>query len=89
MLRSSGLKHRCNWPGCEKLVRQSLWGCPVHWFKVPLSLRARLLKAYVPGQSISTATQEYKSAFEDIMSWIRQSFPAAGKSRQAEVGDAQ
>ncbi len=74
--------HKCNWPGCDKRVRASLWGCPVHWFKVPLDLRAKLLRAYSPGQTV--LSKEYMSAFSEIEQWIAANFPQAGKQQQED-----
>lgn len=42
--------HRCHWPGCPVDVPPSMWGCKPHWFRLPMQLRARIWRAYRPGQ---------------------------------------
>lgn len=69
-------KHTCHWPGCEKPVRPSLWGCPIHWFKLPFDLRKKLLSAYVPGQEkTKTPSPEYMAVAREIQDWITENHP--------------
>lgn len=66
------MPHTCHWPGCEKHVPPSLWGCKEHWFTLPKSLRDRLWAVYVPGQEITkTPSDEYLEVAMDIKRWIK------------------
>jgi hypothetical protein len=65
------MRHTCHWPGCPREVRPALWGCPEHWFKLPLALRRAILKHYVPGQEISkTPSAEYLATARLVQGWI-------------------
>jgi hypothetical protein len=64
------MTHRCSWPGCTLRVDPHLWGCRVHWFRVPADLRRELQRHFVPGQSVSTWTIGYRAAFEAVERWI-------------------
>ena len=67
--------HWCGWPGCRERVRLSLWGCSSHWHQLPSLIRARILRAYVPGQGVADHSQEYKDAVAAADAWIRQYHP--------------
>lgn len=55
----------CSWPGCERLVPASLWGCKSHWFRLPKAIRDRIWATYVPGQELGSPppSAEYQEAF--------------------------
>lgn len=57
------MTHHCHWPGCEVVVPPKLWGCKVHWFMLPATLRRKIWATYVPGQEITkTPSPEYVKA---------------------------
>ncbi len=64
--------HRCQWPGCGKEVPASLWGCAVHWRRLPGGLKRRLRQAYTPGQEADRRrmTREYDRVYREILEWI-------------------
>jgi len=65
-------KHMCNMPGCEVLVKQRFWGCPIHWRVIPKELRDALWKSYVVGQGLDVDyTAEYKRAAKNVQEWIK------------------
>jgi hypothetical protein len=66
------MSHTCHWPGCQKEVPPSLWGCSSHWYKLPAALRAKIWRTYVAGQEITkTPSREYIAAAEEVQAWIR------------------
>lgn len=76
----SARTHHCGWPGCKIRVPAALWGCRLHWFKLPGDLRAAIQRAYVPGQSVSTWSPAYRAASEALDRWLVQK---AGPARPA------
>jgi hypothetical protein len=65
--------HHCHWPGCDKQVPPAMWGCKVHWFKLPAGLRARIWATYKPGQEVNgTPTAAYLDAAMAVQAWIGQ-----------------
>jgi hypothetical protein len=42
--------HYCAWPGCSQRVPRRMWGCAVHWYKLPDGIREWIWREYVPGQ---------------------------------------
>lgn len=65
-------EHHCHWPGCDKQVPPSMWGCRGHWLALPLTLRNRIWDAYVPGQEVNgTPSDEYLEAARDVQDWIK------------------
>lgn len=63
--------HTCHWPGCDKSVPPSMWGCGTHWYRLPLKLRNRIWATYKPGQEITkTPSREYLEAARDVQTWI-------------------
>lgn len=63
--------HTCHWPGCKVEVKPAMWGCPKHWFKLPLALRNRIWATYKPGQEDSkTPSPEYVAAAREVQEWI-------------------
>lgn len=80
-------KHTCHWPGCEKQVPPAMWGCKVHWFRLPRPLRARVWVTYIPGQeSRMDPSEEYLKVAVEVQKWIESaiengSFPAIRQVR--------
>lgn len=63
--------HTCHWPGCGKQVPPAMWGCKQHWFTLPAALRAKVWKAYVPGQEETlTPSEEYLEVAREVQRWI-------------------
>lgn len=63
--------HHCHWPDCDKPVPPSMWGCKVHWFKLPATLRAKVWRTYRPGQEITkTPSPEYIAVAKEVQAWI-------------------
>ncbi len=63
--------HHCHWPGCTKQCPPAMWGCKGHWFALPAALRAKVWRAYVPGQEVSmTPSDEYMKVAEEVQRWI-------------------
>jgi hypothetical protein len=49
-----------------------MWGCSMHWFKLPKALRDRIWAAYRPGQEKDfDVSNEYLSAANEVQKWIR------------------
>ena len=64
--------HHCHWPGCDKQVPPAMWGCKQHWFALPASLRAKIWRAYQPGQENTMDPQpEYLEVAAEVQRWIR------------------
>jgi hypothetical protein len=50
-----------------------MWGCSRHWFALPAALRARIWRAYRPGQENDMRPSEsYMEAAEAVQEWIAQ-----------------
>lgn len=65
--------HTCHWPGCGKAVPPAMWGCKLHWFKLPSRIRVRIWQTYKPGQEVSkTPSLEYIEAAKEAQQWIRE-----------------
>lgn len=65
-------EHMCHWPGCPKPVPPKLWGCREHWFKLPVSLRARIWKHYRQGQEVDKQPSlAYIETAKAVQAWIR------------------
>ena len=63
--------HGCHWPGCAKQVPPAMWGCSTHWFKLPTGLRAKVWRAYVPGQETTmTPSSAYLLVAHEVQEWI-------------------
>lgn len=72
-LQGQTRKHHCHWPGCGKNVPPAMWGCPQHWFKLPLALRNRIWRTYQPGQEADgRPTKEYLDAAKAVQEWIKE-----------------
>ena len=73
--------HRCHWTGCEKQVPPAMWGCKVHWFKLPQTLRNLIWRTYKPGQEIDgSPSQAYIDAAYKVQCWIKKQAIAARRS---------
>lgn len=71
--------HKCPWIKCSRRVPAKLWGCYLHWFKLPKLLRDRIWAAYVPGQEeTGILSKEYIAVHDAIDAWIAH-FVATGK----------
>lgn len=69
--RNTTFDHHCHWTGCDAIVPPAMWGCKKHWFKLPASLRARVWRAYSPGQEITkTPSADYLQVAKEIQQWI-------------------
>lgn len=65
-------RHTCHWPGCQKQVPPTLWGCAPHWFAIPKPLRDRVWQAYAPGQEeTGRPSREYVEVAREVQEWIR------------------
>lgn len=63
--------HHCHWPGCDKPVPPSMWGCKKHWFTLPAYLRKRVWATYRPGQEITkTPSADYIAVAKEVQVWI-------------------
>jgi hypothetical protein len=48
-----------------------MWGCAYHWFKLPLTLRNRVWRAYRPGQEDDMRPSEsYIEVAKAVQDWI-------------------
>ena len=64
-------KHHCHWPGCEKRVTPAMWGCRTHWYALPATLRAKVWRAYRPGQEEDKRpSQDYIAVAREVRDWI-------------------
>ena len=76
------MTHTCHWPGCGKAVPPAMWGCRQHWFALPKRLRDRIWATYRPGQEIDKRPSEtYLDAAKAAQDWIREQYPATGRSQ--------
>lgn len=66
------MKHHCHWPGCKREVPPKMWGCSMHWFRLPSNLRAEVWKTYEPGQEITKApSAEYVAVALKVQDWCK------------------
>ena len=66
--------HHCHWPGCTEQVPPAMWGCKAHWFRLPAVLRAKIWKAYRPGQEKDMRpSREYLAVALEVEKWILES----------------
>jgi hypothetical protein len=53
-----------------------MWGCKEHWFALPSALRARIWRAYRPGQEIDMRPSEsYMEVAQAVQDWIAHRSP--------------
>jgi hypothetical protein len=70
------MSHYCHWPECKVEVPPSMWGCKMHWFRLPKHLRDRIWATYKPGQEITkTPSEDYIEAAEAVQDWIASNAP--------------
>lgn len=63
--------HTCHWPGCERQVKPAVWGCREHWYRLPQHLRARIWRAYRPGQEEDLRPDlSYIAVAREVQDWI-------------------
>src|SRR4051812_7719764 len=63
--------HECHWTGCTKQVPPAMWGCSKHWYMLPPALRAKIWRAYQPGQEIAgTPSAGYVAVAREVQDWI-------------------
>jgi hypothetical protein len=64
--------HTCHWPDCNQSVPPAMWGCRVHWYRLPKRLRDLIWATYEPGQEVDmTPSAEYLDAAREVQEWIR------------------
>lgn len=50
-----------------------MWGCRLHWGRLPKALRDRIWAAYMPGQERDMSpSAEYLQVADDVQRWIRE-----------------
>lgn len=65
-------EHHCHWPGCGKQVRPAMWGCRVHWYRLPQAIRTKIWETFKPGQEVNaTPSREYVAAAREAQDWIK------------------
>jgi len=66
-------EHTCHWPGCDKQIPPAMWGCKLHWFRLPALLRTKIWRAYRPGQEEDLRVSgEYLAVAKEVQQWIEQ-----------------
>ncbi len=71
--------HTCPAPDCKLVVPNRLLSCSKHWRALPLNIRQAITAAYVPGQSIATASEAWKQAMSQAMAvWNLKAGKVAG-----------
>lgn len=69
-------RHTCHWPGCQTQVPPAMWGCKLHWFKLPKALRDKVWGAYVPGQEQRMdPSAQYIAVAHEVQAWITAHYP--------------
>lgn len=69
--RNTTFDHHCHWTGCNASVPPAMWGCRKHWYMLPADLRARIFRAYRPGQEITkTPSADYIAVAREVRDWI-------------------
>lgn len=75
--------HDCHWPGCGRQVPPAMWGCKVHWFKLPKALRDRVWATYRPGQERDLhPSADYLTVAREVQAWI-----SANAARPSDLFD--
>lgn len=63
--------HTCHWPGCKTQVPPVLWGCSLHWRRLPKKLRDAIWDTYEIGQEIDMSpSEEYLAVARRVERWI-------------------
>ena len=48
-----------------------MWGCSSHWYKLPAAIRAKIWRAYRPGQEADKRpSTAYLDAAREAQAWI-------------------
>lgn len=64
--------HTCHWPDCTKQVPPAMWGCRTHWYMLPATLRAKVWRAYRPGQEEDlNVSADYLTVADEVQAWIK------------------
>ena len=59
-----------------------MWGCRVHWFKLPARIRKDIWDTYRPGQEIDKEpSQAYRDAARAAQDWIKEQEHADPQAR--------
>jgi hypothetical protein len=70
---STGMRHACHWPECEKKVPPKLLMCARHWKTLPQSIRSAIWATYRDGQEIDkNPSREYVAAARAAQEWARE-----------------
>lgn len=65
--------HRCLWPGCEKPVPISQWGCRTHWYRLPNNIRSWIGRTYRKGIDRGDhPSRSWLEAHHAALAWIEQ-----------------
>lgn len=63
--------HECHWPGCDRQVPPTMWGCAPHWYELPAPLRAAIWNEYRPGQEKDgKPSVRYLAVAQLVQEWI-------------------
>jgi hypothetical protein len=62
-------QHDCPAPKCNVKVGDSRLACRGHWYQLPKSIRDRIWAFYIPGQTITTMSPEYRVALDDAIAY--------------------
>jgi hypothetical protein len=64
--------HHCHWPNCGRQVPPAMWGCKVHWFRLPKAIRDKIWRTFRPGQEKNwTPSPAYVEAANEAQAWIQ------------------
>lgn len=76
--------HECHWPGCGQQVPPAMWGCRMHWFRLPKAIRDAIWGAYRPGQERDLSPSAgYMAAARRAQEWIAEhAAPSSGERRE-------
>jgi hypothetical protein len=70
--------HTCHWPGCNLKVPPAMWGCKIHWYRLPMNLRNKIWSTYRPGQEINKdPSRQYLEAANEVDEWIKENYHQA------------
>jgi len=65
--------HKCLWPGCDKAVCKSMWGCRAHWYALPNDIRAWIGRTYRGGVLRGDhPSRNWREAHAAALVWIEQ-----------------
>ena len=80
--------HGCHWPGCSRQVPPAMWGCRMHWLRLPLRLRSLIWRSYAPGQESGDASisPAYFEAAKQAQQWIEEQTARPERRPPAQLG---